>query len=549
MSRDPAPAKDRPGDQPCAPSTEAMLEGVLTLGREVHLEMPEPALVRLFLATLHGLFPGRVFAIRVIDPELTERPRCYAVGSVLRTGMGHAQLTLKASAVDKTRLARAWVERARIRLDSCWDSPFPGIGQGFAVPLVASGECYGVLDIGYGNSMSGPCGEIDEPLILPIANQLSVALRNQRLHRDAAVLRDYQAKLIEQANALIVGMDKRWRITVWNQALCSLTGYAQETVLGRDVREILLGKELPALARQLRFALAGGHADSVEVTLLASHGRRVRTVWSVAAISGSTGSIEAVVAVGHDQTKLRELQGQIIHAEKLATLGQIAASVIHELNNPLTSIAVYAEYLRGKLAYCLAHGTPLPVTDEDVEKLRRIGAGAQRITKFTRDLMHYARPTRDEIEAVHLNHVVQQALSLCEHMFEHGHLRLAHELARDLPPVPGVPGQIEQVVVNLVTNAAHAVADQGQGTVTVRTQRLDTGHVAITVGDTGPGISPEARERIFEPFFTTKADGRGMGLGLSIVRSIIEEHHGSIQVAVADGGGALFVVMLPATSV
>jgi len=320
-------------------------------------------------------------------------------------------------------------------------------------------------------------------------------------------------------------------------------------VLGRDVREILLGKELPALARQLRAALAGGHADSVEVTLLASHGRRVRTVWSVAAISGSSGSIEAVVAVGHDQTKLRELQGQIIHAEKLATLGQIAASVIHELNNPLTSIAVYAEYLRGKLAYCLAHGTPLAVADEDVEKLRRIGAGAQRITKFTRDLMHYARPTRDEIEAVHLNQVVQQALSLCEHMFEHGHLRLAQELALDLPPVPGVPGQIEQVVVNLVTNAAHAIADHGEGTVTVRTQRLDTGHVAITVADTGPGISPEARERIFEPFFTTKADGRGMGLGLSIVRSIIEEHHGSIQVASADGGGALFVVTLPATAV
>jgi two-component system NtrC family sensor kinase len=549
MQRDPATAAGDSPQQPCAPSTEALLEGVLTLGREVHLEMPEPALVRLFLSTLHGLFPGRVFAIRVIDPELSERPRCYAVGSVLRAGLDHAQLTVKASAVDKTRLARSWIERARVRLDGAWDSPFPGIGAGFAVPLVASGECYGVLDVGYPGGPVSACGDIDEPLLLPIANQLSVALRNQRLHRDAAVLRDYQAKLIEHANALIVGMDKRWRITVWNQALCGLTGYSQETVLGRDVREILLGKELPALARQLRFALAGGHADSVEVTLLASHGRRVRTVWSVAGISGSSGAIEAVVAVGHDQTRLRELQGQIIHAEKLATLGQIAASVIHELNNPLTSIAVYAEYLRGKLAYCLGHGTPLAVAEEDVEKLRRIGAGAQRITKFTRDLMHYARPTRDEIEAVHLDQVVLQALSLCEHMFEHGNLRLARELAGDLPPVPGVPGQIEQVVVNLVTNAVHAITGDGAGTVTVGTRRLDTGHVAITVSDTGAGISPEARERIFEPFFTTKADGRGMGLGLSIVRSIIEEHHGTIEVADADGGGALFVIRLPATSV
>ena len=549
MQRDPVTATERPVDQPCAPSAEAMLEGVLTLGREVHLEMPEPALVQLFLSTLYGLFPGRVFAIRVIDPALAERPRCYAVGSALRAGLDTAQLTLKTSAVDKTRLAREWVERARIRLDGGWDSPFPGVGRGFAVPLVASGECCGVLDVGYVDSPEGACGEIDEPLILPVANQLSVALRNQRLHRDAAVLRDYQTKLIEHANALIVGMDKRWRITVWNQALCSLTGYGQESVLGRDVREILLGKELPALARQLRAALAGGHVDSVEVTLLASHGRRVRTVWSVAAISGSSGSVEAVVAVGHDQTKLRELQGQIIHAEKLATLGQIAASVIHELNNPLTSIAVYAEYLRGKLAYCQAHGTPLAVAEEDVEKLRRIGAGAQRITKFTRDLMHYARPTRDEIEAVHLNQVVLQALSLCEHMFEHGHLRLAQELASDLPPVPGVPGQIEQVVVNLVTNAVHAITGAGAGTVTVRTQRLDAGHVAVAVTDTGPGISSETRARMFEPFYTTKADGRGMGLGLSIVRSIIEEHHGSIEVTNAEGAGAQFTITLPATAV
>jgi two-component system NtrC family sensor kinase len=545
MQRDPAQAKDQPGGGLCAPSAEAMLEGVLTLGREVHLEMPEPALVRLFLSTLHGLFPGRVFAIRVLDPALAEHPRCYAVGSVLRTGLDSARITLKASAVEKTRLARAWVERARIRLDTCWDSPFPAVSHGFAVPLVASGECYGVLDVGYPGS--GACAASDEHLMLPIANQLSVALRNQRLHRDAAVLRDYQIKLIEHANALILGMDTSWRITVWNHALCSLSGYAPESVIGRDVREILLGAELPMLARHLRAALTGGQVDSVEVTLLASHGRRVRTVWDVAAIRGSRGAIEAVVAVGHDQTKLRELQGQIIHAEKLATLGQIAASVIHELNNPLTSIAVYAEYLRGKLAYCLAHGTPLAVVDEDVEKLRRIGAGAQRISKFTRDLMHYARPTRDEIEAVHLNQVVLQALSLCEHLFEHGNVRLRQELTRDLPPVPGVPGQIEQVVVNLVTNAVHAM--DGAGTVTVRTQRLDTGHVVIAVSDTGPGISPEARERIFEPFFTTKPDGRGMGLGLSIVRSIIDEHHGTIHVEGAEGGGALFLITLPATAV
>ncbi len=545
MQSDPVMIEDRARAGLCTPSTEALLEGVLTLGREVHLEMPEPALVRLFLGTLHSLFPARVFAIRVLDPELAEGVRCYVAGGVLRPGLDGAQLTLKASSVHKTRLERAWVERARIRLDVHWDSPFPGITEGFAVPLVASGECHGVLDVGY--PPGAACAELDEPVILPIANQLSVALRNQRLHHSTSVLRDYQTKLIEHANALILGVDKSWRITVWNQALCDLTGFTQEAVLGHDVRDILPGDELPALSRQLRAALAGGRADSVESSLMASYGRRVRTVWNVAAIRGHRGAIEAVVAVGHDQTKLRELQGQIIHAEKLATLGQIAAGVIHELNNPLTSISVYAEYLRGKLANCLSHESSLTVMAEDVEKLRRIGASAQRITKFTRDLMHYARPARDEIEAVQVNHVVLQALSLCEHLFEQSAVRLVQRLSGDLPPVPAVPGQIEQIIVNLITNAVHAM--EGAGTVTVRTHRLETGHVTIAVSDTGPGISPETRERIFEPFFTTKADGHGIGLGLSIVRSIVEDHHGSIQVGDAEGGGALFVISLPVTAV
>src|SRR5690606_13336592 len=155
-------------------------------------------------------------------------------------------------------------ESARIRLRDRWDSPFPGIARGFAVPLVASGEFYGVLDVGYTMStdMTADAAASDEPLILPIANHLSVALRNERLHRDSTLLRDYLGKLIEHANALFLGVDRHWRITVCNQALCRLTGYQREEVIGRDLRDLLLGTELPGLTRLFRQALAGGAADS-----------------------------------------------------------------------------------------------------------------------------------------------------------------------------------------------------------------------------------------------------------------------------------------------
>ena len=525
------------------PGAGELLAGVLTLSREVHLEMDEPALVQRFLATLGQLFPGRVFAVRALDPRSSDGARCYVNGGQLRPGIEAERITVKASSVQKTRLKSALVESARIRLSNRWDSPFPGIAAGFAVPLVASGEFYGVLDVGY--DLGSDASETDEPLIVPIANHLSVALRNERLHRDSTLLRDYLAKLIEHANALILGVDRHWRITVYNHALCRLTGYRQGEVVGRDMRDLLLGDELPGLTKLFRQALSGGAADSVDVTLVTKSGR-VRTVWSVAAIVGR-GKVEAVVAVGQDQTRLCELQRQVIQAEKLATLGQLAAGVVHELNNPLTSITVYAEYLREKLDGCTEGAAAFEVEAGDVEKLRRIVASAQRISQFARDLVQYAKPAREHVEAVCINAVAVQALALCEHLLEHTGVTLVRSLAEGLPPVSAVPGQLEQVVINLVTNGVQAL--EGGGTVVLRTFLAARDRVAIEVTDDGPGVSAGDRDRVFEPFFTTKTDGQGTGLGLSIVRNIVEQHLGAIEIGDAEGGGAVFTVYLPASAV
>ncbi|WP_428265400.1 two-component system sensor histidine kinase NtrB [Haliangium sp.] len=520
-----------------APSSRAVLEGVLTLGRELHLEMSESALADLFLRTLAGLFPSRRFCIRALDPRSSAPSRCYAAGATLGEGIAEASITLKASSVEKTRLKVALVDSGRLRIGAGWDSPFAAPGTGFAVPLVASGECYGVLDVGY--APGSDAGADDEPLILPIANHLSVALRNERLHRETTRLRDYLVKLIEHANALIIGVDGDLRITIFNEAMVCLTGYGRDEMLGCDARILLGDAAQPSLAKTFREVLPGGSADSVEVTLTVRDGRRVRTVWNVAAVGG-----DAVVAVGQDQTKLGELQRQVVQAEKLATLGQLAAGVVHELNNPLTSITVYAEFLRAKLEAHARRGVAFHVEDGDVEKLRRIGVGAQRISGFARELVQYAKPADKAPESVSVPAAVAQALSFCEHMFETDGVALVRELAAGLPPVWAVPGQIEQVVINLVVNAAHAV--DGAGKVTVRAYREADGCVALSVNDTGPGVPEEMRERIFEPFFSTKTDGRGTGLGLSIVRNIVEQHGGHIEVSRAKGGGASFTVHLPA---
>src|SRR5690606_30837051 len=211
-------------------------------------------------------------------------------------------------------------------------------------------------DVGY--PLGTDRSEDDEPLLLPLANHLSVALRNERLHRETTLLRDSQSKLIEHANALILGVDRQWRITVVNQALCKLTGYSKEELVGRDLRDWLPAEERARLVQMFLRALTGGTTDALEVQLARKGGGRVGTVWSMAAI-GARGEVQAVVAVGQDQTRLRELQNQVIQVEKLATLGQLAAGVVHELNNPLTSITVYAEYLLKKAEARARAGEPV----------------------------------------------------------------------------------------------------------------------------------------------------------------------------------------------
>ncbi len=518
------------------PSSSELLGGVLQLGREVHLEMDEAAVVELFLDIMSQLFCERAIAVRVFDPRSSEQARGYVRGGALRPAALQERVVLPPSSISKTRLKTSIANSARLKLGERWESPFVSVAFGFTVPLVASGELYGVLDVGYSAAVDGTTA--DEPILLPIANHLSVALRNERLHREASVLRDYQATLIEHANALILGVDRHWRITVCNQALCRLTGYAHDEIVGRDLRDWLPPQERARISQHFVQALEGGGSEAIDLSFLGKDGQQIRTMWSIATIARRE-HVEAVVAVGHDQTKLRELQRQVVQAEKLATLGQLAAGVAHELNNPLTSISVYAEYLLKKFDAARADSG-------DIEKLRRIADGAQRILSFARDLVQYAKPAGDDLEVIDLNQVVGHSMSFCEHLFERSAVQLECCLAEPLPPLHAVPGQLDQVVVNLVTNAVHAARETGgPGRVRIVTT-VEDGWVVLTVEDDGSGIAACERDKIFEPFYSTKIGGEGTGLGLSIVKNIVEQHRGRIDIGDAPAGGAKVRVTLPA---
>ncbi len=518
------------------PSIEAQLAALHALAAELPVAASEAALVERALAVLGGLLPGRALCLRVLDGRTREPARAYLRGAPLRDGVADEGVTITAAALARARLKSAVAASARLQVRDRWDSPFTGMATGFAVPLAAAGELHGVLDVGYPPGPDGRAG--DEPIVQALAGHLAVALRTLRLADDALGLRDYQARLLESANALILGIDRGWRITVCNRALVELTGVPREDILGRDVRDFVTTDQRQSLTSAFAAALAGQHHAAVTVAMPTRKQGFVRTVWSIAPVGRTApGPIEAVVAIGQDQSQIEALQQQVVRAERLATLGELAAGVVHELNNPLTSITVYAEYLVRKLEASGADAA-------DLEKLRRIGASAQRILRFSRDLVQYARPSGRDLEPVHVAGVVRQSVTMCDHLIERGGITLTVEVDPQLPVIQAVSGQLEQVLINLITNAVHAVESGGQ--VVVRARPDGPQAIQLEVADSGPGVADEDRERIFEPFFTTKPDGKGTGLGLPIVRNIVEQHRGEITVGRSDLGGASFRVVLPA---
>jgi PAS domain S-box-containing protein len=362
--------------------------------------------------------------------------------------------------------------------------------------------------------------------------------------RPAARLRDYLEQIVDQANVLVIATDLAGRVVVWNRAMVRLTGFPRQTVVGRGLLPWLSEAGMPELAQIMKQVAAGEDLSNCEVRLPSVSGTVARATFNVATVRAEGGRASAVLAVGQDVTALRVLQNQVIHAEKLATVGQIAAGVAHEINNPLTSIQACVEAVLHKASMATQGRVPNQIEPVDLERLKRIQDGVERIRRFTHDLVGYARPSRIEIERLDFNEVVEHALSFCEHIFAEAQATLDRDLAPSLPPVRAVRDQVMQVVTNLVTNAAQALGAKG-GAIRVRTFHEGEAVVGLAVTDTGAGIREEYRASIFDPFFTTKPAGSGTGLGLSVVRDIVYAHGGQITFQSKLGSGTTFVVTLP----
>jgi len=233
--------------------------------------------------------------------------------------------------------------------------------------------------------------------------------------------------------------------------------------------------------------------------------------------------------------QLKESQEQLIQAEKLTSLGQMAASIAHEINNPLAGVLVYTQLLAKKVA-----GDTLKA-EEALDYLSKMESEVSRCSRIIRNLLDFARQTEPMLRLVDINQVIERVLSMVGHQAQLQNVEVVKEFSPSLPKVMADFDQLQQIFTNLILNAIQAMPDGGK--LTLRSSAVD-GELRIDVQDTGCGISKEDMGKLFTPFFTTKAKGKGVGLGLAVAHGIIERHKGRIKVQSEVGKGTTFSVYL-----
>jgi signal transduction histidine kinase len=282
--------------------------------------------------------------------------------------------------------------------------------------------------------------------------------------------------------------------------------------------------------------------DRYQAILIARNRERIPVWLSVHMLWNDDGRETGTVSSLHDmrgviemERRLEEVQMQLIHADKMASLGKLAAGVAHEVNNPLGGILLFGGLLLEDMDF----------SDPRREDMDRIVQEARRCKEIVNSLLDFAHQKKRYHEPVDLNAAVDQCLSLLGNKALFHNITVRQEISASLPLVTGNPSQIKQVFTNIVTNAVDAM--EGEGVLTVGSGfNRSTGEVSVSFSDTGPGIPPNVRSRIFDPFFTTKEQGKGTGLGLSLSYNIIRMHRGDIRVDCPPGGGTRFSVVLPA---
>jgi PAS domain S-box-containing protein len=366
----------------------------------------------------------------------------------------------------------------------------------------------------------------------------------KRIEEELRETNEFFRNLIESSVDGIIATDMKGSIFIFNKGAETITGYKAEDVVGKiPIGEFYpkgMAKEVMKKLRSPEFG-GVGKLTPIQLTVLNKAKEPIPIQLSSALVYDRTGKEIASVGIFTDlrprlnmEKKLQETHLQLVSSEKMASLGKLAAGIAHEINNPLGGILIYSSLLM----------EDLPETDPRKDDLARIVQEAGRCKEIVRSLLEFARQTEPRMEPVDINRAITEGLFFLENQALFHNIHIDKHLDPSLPQALGNAGQLKQVFMNIIINAAEAM--HGNGELAITTSASPDGNtVFMEFSDTGEGIPAENLSRIFEPFFTTKDVGKGTGLGLATSYGIIESHGGKISVKSRVGEGATFMIELP----
>jgi PAS domain S-box-containing protein len=462
-------------------------------------------------------------------------------------------------------------ERTRTNLDILFQHLPPGVRQTigdldltYYMPCSVRGRTIAYL--GVSRTIEGDFLTSDDvELLVTLSGYVGIAIENARLYNslqrkvdEYERLKDFSENIVESINVGIMAADLDDRVESWNSQIERLTGISRERAVGRRLPELLpveLSDRLAALRGEMgihhieRFRLrlpkpvsangrpSNGQSNGVAVVVAPVQREAILNI-AIAPLVSKDGVQIGRIILFDDITDRSELERQLVQADKLSSIGLLAAGVAHEVNTPLAVISTYAQMLAKQVG-------------GDVQKsvlLEKIAKQTFRASEIVNSLLNFSRTSTTEVSDVDLNRLVRDTVSLIDHQLREANVTVNFDLAKSVAPVRGNSGKLQQVLLNLFINARDAMEGSAKGEgkqLTISTIAISDQVAGIEISDNGSGIPEEVLPRIFDPFFTTKAPKKGTGLGLSVSYGIVQEHGGSIVVDSHAGTGTRFRLEFP----
>jgi two-component system NtrC family sensor kinase len=438
-------------------------------------------------------------------------------------------------------------ERTRYHLDAVAGSWPPSVRQtitdldlNYYMPCTVRGRT--IAHLGVSRTETGEFLSSDDvELLLTLSNYVGIAIENANLYQSLKEkageyerLKEFSENIVESINVGILAAGLDDRVESWNTQMERLSGIGRADAVGRTLSELFPAALVEQLERT-QGEMSIHHLD--KFVLESSHGEATFNIAIAPLVSREMDRIGRLV-IFDDITDRAELERRLVQADKLSSIGLLAAGVAHEVNTPLAVISTYAQMLGKQVA-------------EDEQKSRildKIAKQTFRASEIVNSLLNFSRASASELTEVQINKVIQETLSLLEHQMRKAAIEVRLQLDPDLGAVKGSANRLQQVFLNLFMNARDAMTEipgAPHGVLQVITRSGPNG-VEVDVVDTGHGIAPEHLSRIYDPFFTTKSAKKGTGLGLSVTYGIIQEHGGAIEALSKPGEGTCFHLEFPA---